>query len=662
MNPIPQKSQRQQQGTAHQIHSWQVDCDLKLIDGKLPGTTSDGHQSTDHYLDTDSIQKKTDPLILAHLKALDGMSTSLIWNAGDRRFQCFVDPEFDDYTGHIIGCQGIAIDTTDRLVIQTDDPQHNANLNTYMGLPSGSTAHISTITDLLPVSSNESQLQHVQKGYTLLHESIELCGSSVVIVDMQQDDTPVIYANQAFEIVTGYSKSETIGRNLRFLQNGDRNQASLEELRRIFRERRKGQVVLRNYKKTGELFWIELTVSPIFDTDGELSHYVGIQHDVTQNIKTQMLIERQRTFMGTLLKITEGLNTTFDVNSVLELIIDGIAQVMTFDLVEISLISDDTVTIVKCNETIHPGITERIQGYTFNITKDANLNGIKNTLTTAIISDMSNQIDYLSEITGKTFKSYLGVPLLYQGDCLGFLVLRSKFAGFFNEDILPRLNSFATQAAIALNNAQRYQKLRDDAMLQERQRLARELHDSVSQTLFSASVIAEILPNVYQTDAAMGAQYLDSLTQLTKSALAEMRSLLNELRPDNLKHTPLISLLHQLCEAFAGRTLIKVTSSFPPEIHCTYEQKLTVYRITQETLNNIVKHAQAKVVDINISDMVTHWQLIVHDDGVGFDQTSTTRQCHGLRIMRERANEIEAELMIQSDCQIGTTITLTWQK
>ena len=116
----------------------------------------------------------------------------------------------------------------------------------------------------------------------VLGRAVEATRNGVLITDPSRPDNPIVYANPAFERITGYAPGEAIGRNCRFLQRFDRDQPELEEVRAAIREERDCRVVVRNYRKDGTLFWQELSISPVRDEKGSLTHFVGIQDDVTE--------------------------------------------------------------------------------------------------------------------------------------------------------------------------------------------------------------------------------------------------------------------------------------------------------------------------------------------------------------------------------------------
>jgi signal transduction histidine kinase len=266
-------------------------------------------------------------------------------------------------------------------------------------------------------------------------------------------------------------------------------------------------------------------------------------------------------------------------------------------------------------------------------------------------------------------------PLTVKEHVIGTLVVVDKLGGSadFNQDDLQLLVGFANQAAIAIDNAQLYQKAQQVAVVEERGRLARDLHDAVTQTLFSASLIADAIPPIWETNPKQGRELLQDLRNLNRGALAEMRTLLLELRPAALAETSLEALLRQLAEAASGREGIPVNLSvdgegtLPPEVH------ISLYRIAQEALNNVVKHARAARVDIHlcytkssltggVPSPIQSVQMTIADDGRGFDPTQAPHHRLGLGIMHERAQAVGAKLQMDSHPGQGTRVIISWNQ
>jgi len=195
----------------------------------------------------------------------------------------------------------------------------------------------------------------------------------------------------------------------------------------------------------------------------------------------------------------------------------------------------------------------------------------------------------------------------------------------------------------------------------ERERLARDLHDAVTQTLFSVAAIAEALPRVWERDPAEGRRGLEDLRLLTQGALAEMRTLLLELRPAALTETSLGALLRQLGDAMVGRTQMPVTTTVKGEYRLPADVQIALYRIAQEALSNIARHARAGQATVSLSCEPGRVLLSISDDGCGLDLRDVRDQQMGLKIMRERAQGIGAELEVSGRPGRGTEVVVRWR-
>ena len=207
---------------------------------------------------------------------------------------------------------------------------------------------------------------------------------------------------------------------------------------------------------------------------------------------------------------------------------------------------------------------------------------------------------------------------------------------------------------------QRRERDQQTAVTAERSHLAHELHDAVSQLLFSASVIAESLPRLWERNPERVRQGLGQLHQLTRGALAEMRTLLLELRPRALTEAALGDLLHQLVDAIRGRSRLHVALTVEGERNLPADVQITLYRIAQEALNNVIKHARATHVAVSLVNGTDTVTVRVADDGRGFDPNAILPDHMGIGIMRERAEAVDISLDVHSQAGHGTEIVATW--
>lgn len=201
-----------------------------------------------------------------------------------------------------------------------------------------------------------------------------------------------------------------------------------------------------------------------------------------------------------------------------------------------------------------------------------------------------------------------------------------------------------------------------NAQLEERNRLSADLHDSVSQTLFSAALLADALPGQWRRNRIEGTKTLERLGQLNRDALSEMRLLLTELRNGAEEDQPPGGRITALVAQFEARHGMKARVEISGDTSLPAEVRTVFHRITQESLNNIAKHAQAANVRVAFEALPGQALLIITDDGQGFDPTAIEGDHLGLQIMQERARRIGATLEIETAAGKGTTTTLVWMR
>jgi nitrate/nitrite-specific signal transduction histidine kinase len=270
--------------------------------------------------------------------------------------------------------------------------------------------------------------------------------------------------------------------------------------------------------------------------------------------------------------------------------------------------------------------------------------------------------DLRSHLEASDIHMVVTLPLVAKGKHLGLLALGARVVSSFSPEDLALLRSIAEQVAVAVENARLYAQAEEAAVAEERSRLARDLHDAVTQTLFSTSLIAEALPQIYDANPAEGRRRANELRELTRGALAEMRTLLLELRPHALAEARLEDLLRQLADAVIGRARIPVALTVQGGGRLPATVQISFYRIAQEALNNIVKHAHAAHIDIFLSLNAASAELIIQDNGVGFEPGAIQGDHFGTHIMRERATASGAFLSIDSSPGKGTRIHVEWQE
>jgi signal transduction histidine kinase len=222
--------------------------------------------------------------------------------------------------------------------------------------------------------------------------------------------------------------------------------------------------------------------------------------------------------------------------------------------------------------------------------------------------------------------------------------------------------TIANQAATAIENARLYGQARRLAALEERQRLARDLHDSVSQVLYGIGLGARTAgalldrADIMPKQRSSLAEPLEYILSMAEAGLTEMRALIFELRPDSLEREGLVAALSRQAAALRARHNLEVHTEFCEEPILPFEEKEALYRIAQEALNNTVKHAQAERVRIRLGVSQGEIELELTDDGVGFNPRAEYAGHMGLNSMRERASQIGGILEIKSEAGQGALV------
>jgi signal transduction histidine kinase/uncharacterized protein YigA (DUF484 family) len=258
-----------------------------------------------------------------------------------------------------------------------------------------------------------------------------------------------------------------------------------------------------------------------------------------------------------------------------------------------------------------------------------------------------------------TPKSWLGAPILVSAQVVGILSVQNiERENAFDESDVRLLQTFAASMSIALENVRLYEQARKLATLEERQRLGRELHDSVTQSVYGISLYAQAaLGKIMVNEIEQARQYLDDIQNTAQESLADMRLLIYELRPPILEKEGLVAALQNRLFSVENRAGLKssVKSSLTDRLSSDVEEGL--YRIAHEALNNTIKHAHAKNILISIQQMPASISMDISDDGVGFDPATARRKgCLGLINMQERAQAQGWQFYIESNPGNGTRI------
>lgn len=256
---------------------------------------------------------------------------------------------------------------------------------------------------------------------------------------------------------------------------------------------------------------------------------------------------------------------------------------------------------------------------------------------------------------------FLGVPIVAKGEIIGALYLTDREDGSPFDDADQRvIEVLAAHAAVAIENARLHERSRELSVVEERNRLARELHDAMTQTLFSLSLTADAAAAHVRTEPDRAAEELDAVRTLARAGMAELRSLVFELRPAELDAEGLGPALVKHAAVVERAHGVPITVTVRGERRLPPDVEREVFRVATEALHNAVRHARPGAVAVELDTGDDAVRLTIADDGAGFDPTdpSIASRRLGLTSMRERAAALGGTLDVRSAPMHGTTVEL----
>lgn len=532
--------------------------------------------------------------------------------------------------------------------------------------------------------SREANLPDGVKSGPLVWDSTEgvalLLESAPIAISAINKEGYILFVNAKLEEMFGYRRHELIGKKVEVLMPSRMHDSHVQHRNNYMtdlRVRPMGSGLnLIGRHKNGVEFPIEVGLS-FTEIQGEALVIgsianIAIRQELAEILERRVAertreIERRRRVADGLRDTLGVLNSTRSLAEILEYIVAQAVDILD---------NAQACAVYRLNEDEKLFVIQTSYGLPEKYIAQANVPMDEGTIGEVMISRQPvaiSNVSHFKEVSlssrarrqallNSGYHAFLAVPLTIKEEVYGALVLYYAEPGEFTTDEIDLAVTFSDQAALAIENARLRAQAEHAAVAAERSRLARDLHDSVTQTLFSASLIAEVLPRLWRSNREEGLRRLQELRQLTRGALAEMRTLLLELRPSKVTDADLGELLRQLAEAAIGRARLPVdvkverVQTLPPDVQIAF------YRIAQEALNNIVKHAWARQATVTLKTDRGRVALSIQDDGRGFALLDINPDSLGLSIMRERAEAIKAILEIDTAFGEGTNVTVVWEE
>lgn len=454
--------------------------------------------------------------------------------------------------------------------------------------------------------------------------------------------------------------------------------------------------VTRIYHPVKEAWlWVHTMSRPVFDAQGRVTHFNGLILDVTEQRQAEAALEEARRTLETrVVERTRELERKREVaeglHGILKLLNSAspVEEILRYIVIQASLLLHSDASVIHQvdydREFVSIGATYGLPAELADVegfplltspgdqlilerrpfwdvfTEEDIVRGLERSMHDATLDP---RVRRWRLATLRHYRSFLAVPLVIRDQVYGSLAFYYAAHRGFDEEHIQLAQAFADQVALAIENARLREQVEQSAVTAERNRIARELHDSVSQALYgialgtrTARTLVDRQPVDDSVKAAL-ANPLDYVLSLAEAGLAEMRALIFELRPDALENEGLVAALTKQAEAVRARHKLDVQMDLcaePPDLSLMIKEAL--YRVAQEALNNLIKHAQASRVVLRLRCAPALLTLEVQDDGVGFDPQADYPGHLGLHTMRERVERLGGVLDIKSAPGAGTTV------
>jgi len=517
---------------------------------------------------------------------------------------------------------------------------------------------VSQIQDVTQRRRAEAQVAEKEAQYRSIFEATR---DGLIIT---HPDGHIVEANPAACEMYGYEYDELVNRSLADLIQPEYEALFAEMIEKV----RRGEPCsfqATDRRKDGSPFHVEVLVSN-FTYAGQ-PHILSVIRDVSERVRARQLLEQrvhERTReLSTLLRVSRDIASNLDLDPLLSAVLDRLGEVVAYDAAAMWISSPDGEMALMGYRGPIP--KESVSGH-WQPQALEHVGDVIERREPLIIADVyadtelarswqrakRAQLGYLPEHVA----SWMGVPLLVKDRVIGMIGLEHDQPDHYTAYHAELALAFANQAAIAIDNARLYRQSQRLAVLEERQRIARELHDSVSQALYGIGLGARTARALLDRDPDQAVEPMEYVLSLAEAGLAEMRALIFELRPDALQQEGLVSALSKRAAALHSRYGLDVETDLGQEPQLSLEAKEALYRVAQEALNNVIKHARASRVVVRLGDEGRAMLLSVEDDGIGFELQAEHPGHMGLHTMRERMEEIGGELAIESVPEQGTRL------
>lgn len=499
----------------------------------------------------------------------------------------------------------------------------------------------------------------------------------------------ILIANQSALHFTGLCEEDLNGKPLWMAAWWDSPTEDIQQLQAAIRQAASGKMArLEQWirSRTGELAMMDMSIKPLLNDEGKTVLLIYEGRDITKRIqdeeslkKSQSEIERlynaekrARQFADTLRSVGMDLSRSLNSSKILETLLDIFYTVAAYTSAHLLRLEDEDCLVVDLARGEEEWAEEdRLLGRKIETMSNLALNALLETTQPLLIGDTIHESTPFIIQISQYSRSCLAIPLPAGDHVIGICILEHRDIDFFTEEHVRWITALAGQASVAIQNAWLFEQVRDnrgrlqalsrrlvEVQEMERHYIAQDLHDEAGQALASLMVGLRLIERESNDPDAVTARAKE-LKEIADGVLENLHRLAMDLRPATLDHLGLVAALRQHIETVSDRHGLVLQFETVGRIErLPGDIETAIYRIVQEALTNVIKHARATRTDVLLEHRADSLILVIEDNGVGFDPQSPKIGQLGMLGMRERAEMMEGSITIESSLGQGTTVML----
>lgn len=473
----------------------------------------------------------------------------------------------------------------------------------------------------------------------------------------------IVVWNKVAEEISGYSREEVVGHSKiwewSYPDEEYRNAIIAKSAALVEKDETLEYFETRMRCKNGETKTMLWNTRSLVDEKGTVYGAITFGYDITDRKRAEEALRKAHNEISALYNVASVASASLDLDTILERSLDRVLATMKSDKGVIHLLDEEEKTLrLAAQQGIPPDVMAQIDPV---VSGNGLVSWVFDHGKPLIIPYMANDPRAPQAVRTNDLHAYVGVPMRAKGKVLGVFSVFGEAGYQFRVEEMTLLASIADQVGVAVEHARLYQQAEQLAVMEERERLARDLHDAVTQSLYCLTLFAEAGRRLIRAgDLERAESYLARLADTAQDALKEMRLLVYELRPPALEREGLVGAIQQRLGAVERRAGVKAHLLVDDMVRLPAPVEEGLYRIAQEALNNALKHAIATSVTVRIRVVDEQVELEIVDNGIGFDpDTAGNGGGMGLVNMRERAEKLGGTLRTVSALGEGTRVSVS---